>query len=571
MKRVYKYLIILISLFIPIIVKADRIYNINMDVNIEKNGEVYIEEEWDVKADSGTEWYKGYKNMRSMDLLSFEVYMDDKLLKEESNWDLDASLNDKAGYYGVHYTDSGFELCFGKKDFKRHTFTLKYRLSNMIFNVDDAQVLYFTFLPSITCDNYSIVIDSYYEFPDDLAVWGYGAKGYAYVEDGKIKMSNEGSLNNDYVTLLAKFPLNTFEISNRYDLFNTFDEVLDAAEEGTFDYDYDYDEDSSGGGSVFSFIFNVLGNIILEVVFFLLPFGLFYGIYRSTKNGYKDNKKIDKKNTPMFREIPCNKDIYYANALIKLNNFNYKESNILGAILLKWVKEDRIKFINGEDGAFNKNTSKIDMTKGFVPGEECNPNEMNLYAAMYEASEDGYLEAKELEKWAKKNYSKFFSILNGFATKEIEKLKSEGHIYKRTFKAECKYKNVMDDVIYKDSSELYGLKLFLQEFSEIDKKEVIEVKLWDEYLMFAYLFGIADKVAKQFKNLYPEIMEDMQNRNMNIDYNTLIFINSISTSSVVAASSARSAATSYSSGGGGFSSGGGGGGSCGGGGSAGGR
>ena len=89
--------------------------------------------------------------------------------------------------------------------------------------------------------------------------------------------------------------------------------------------------------------------------------------------------------------------------------------------------------------------------------------------------------------------------------------------------------------------------------------------------MFAYLFGIADKVAKQFKNLYPEIMEDMQNRNMNIDFNTLLFIDSISSSSVSAASSARSAATSYSSGGGGFSSGGGGGGSCGGGGSAGGR
>lgn len=31
----------------------------------------------------------------------------------------------------------------------------------------------------------------------------------------------------------------------------------------------------------------------------------------------------------MFREIPCDKDIYYANALIKLNNFNYVGSNIL--------------------------------------------------------------------------------------------------------------------------------------------------------------------------------------------------------------------------------------------------
>ena len=93
-------------------------------------------------------------------------------------------------------------------------------------------------------------------------------------------------------------------------------------------------------------------------------------------------------------------------------------------------------------------------------------------------------------------------------------------------------------------------------------KEAIEVKLWDEYLMFAYLFGIADKVAKQFKNLYPEYIENLDN----IDFDTIIFLNTISVRSVSAANTARSRAQSYSSGGGGFSSGGGGGGSFGGGG-----
>ena len=129
---------------------------------------------------------------------------------------------------------------------------------------------------------------------------------------------------------------------------------------------------------------------------------------------------------------------------------------------------------------------------------------------------------------------------------------------------ECKKKNVMDDKIYNDSVELYGLKKFLSEFSNMKTKEVMEVKLWDEYLMFAYLFGIADKVAKQFKNMYPEVIEQMQSQNF--DYDALIFVNNISMRSVSAATSARSAAESYSSGGGGFSSGGGGGGSFGGGG-----
>ena len=41
---------------------------------------------------------------------------------------------------------------------------------------------------------------------------------------------------------------------------------------------------------------------------------------------YIGNKKI--KDVPMFREIPCNKDIYYANTLIKLNSLEHKNTNI---------------------------------------------------------------------------------------------------------------------------------------------------------------------------------------------------------------------------------------------------
>ena len=192
---------------------------------------------------------------------------------------------------------------------------------------------------------------------------------------------------------------------------------------------------------------------------------------------------------------------------------------------------------------------------------------------MYKASEDGILESKELEKWARKHYEKFFGLFKRITNYKIDELKSNGHIYKRTNKEECKKKNVMDDMIYKDSRELFGLKLFLKEFSDMKNKEAIEVKLWDEYLMFAYLFGMADKVAKQFKNLYPEIVREMETNNF--DYNTVLYnykdINNISSRTVQAASAARSAAESYSGGGGGFSSGGGGGGSFGGGGSAGGR
>lgn len=535
----------IMMLIMPISALADTIYSVNMDINILEDGTANVKEIWNVKADSGSEWYKTMYELNNSELTNYKVTMDGKELSYK-DWNVNETMTEKSGYYGINYNSKGIELCFGKSDYQRHTFVVSYTLSNYVFNTSDSQVLAWVIIPKTDVNYFSAEISSYYSFPDTLEVWGYGYKGYAYVENGIIKLSTESGLNNDYVSVLVKFPLNTFNTTNTDSRYQTFDDVYNVAEEGTFEYDYG----TNSSNSIFDIIF-VFFNFALS---FILPFGIvIFSIYQAKTIGYGyiNNKTINKKNTPMFREIPCNKDIYYANALIKLNNFDYKESNIFGAIILKWVKEKKITFKNKTEGIFNKETSLIDLTGNPT---FANDLEKQLFDIMYTASKDGILETKELEKWCKKNYSKFFNLFKKIENNKINELKEAGHIYKRKNKYECKKKNVMDDTIYEDSKKLYGLKLYLEEFSKMDTKEVLEVHIWDEYLMFAYLFGIADKVAKQLKNMYPEIVEQMD-----FDYDTLIFINYMSTRSVSAASSARSAAQRYSSGGGGFSSGGGGG------------
>ena len=541
-----KIILFLVMMFImPLSALADTIYSVNMDINILEDGTANVKEIWDVKADSGSEWYKTMYELNDSELTNYKVTMDGKELSYK-DWNVNETLSEKSGYYGINYASNGIELCFGKTDYKRHTFVISYTLSNYVFNTSDSQVLAWVIYPKADVNYFSAEISSYYSFPDTLEVWGYGYKGYAYVENGVIKVSTESGLYNDYVSVLVKFPLSTFNTTNTDSRYQTFDDVYKVAEDGTFEYDYGTDSSDS--------IFDIIFIILNFAISFILPFGIvIFGIYQAKKVGYGyiNNKTISKKNTPMFREIPCNKDIYYANALIKLNNFGYKESNILGAIILKWVKEKKITFKNKTEGIFNKETSSIDLTGNPIFDNDL---EKQLFDIMYTASKDGILETKELEKWCKKNYSKFFNLFKKIENRKIDELEEQGHIYKRKNKQECKKKNVMDDTIYEDSKKLYGLKLYLEEFSKMDTKEVLEVHIWDEYLMFAYLFGIADKVAKQLKNMYPEIIEQLD-----FDYDTIIFINYMSTRSVSVASSARSAAQSYSSGGGGFSSGGGGG------------
>lgn len=562
-----KIIFTLVLFLVPSIILANEISNIDMNIYVDNNGTAHVTEEWTAELNEGTEGYKPYYGLGESEISNFKVSMNGTEYTYNSNYNINASFDEKKYTNGFNYVNDGVELCFGITKYGKNTYTLSYDISNFVLNTSDGyQMIYWTLFPK----NYKqspervyIKIYSDFKYADNLDVWGYGKYGApTYVYDGYIEMDSESTVSSsEYMTILVKFPENTFTLSTTLD--KTFDEYLNMANEGSTKYDNTDGDNSSP--SIFYYIWQGL----TYVLSFGIPLFIVFAVGSAAiKNGYgyKNNKTIDKKNTPLYRDIPCNKDIYYANTLVKLNNnlfSNYKETNIFGAIILKWVKENKIAFNNGPSGKFNKYTSSIDLTKN--PTFD-NVLEKELFDIMYEASVDGILETKELEKWCNKNYSKFFDLFERINTVEIHRLKNDKHIYNRTDKNECKKKNVMDDTIYDDSTKLYGLKKFLDEFSKIDTREVLEVHIWDEYLMFAYIFGIASKVAKQLKNLYPEVLADQNNY---IDFDTLMYIDHISYDTVKAASAARSRAESYSStgaGGGGFSSGGGGGGSFGGGG-----
>lgn len=554
-----KIIFTLVLFLVPSIILANEINNIDMKIYVDNNGTAHVTEEWTTNLIQGTEGYKPYYNLGESKISNFKVSMNGKEYTYNSDYDINASFNEKKYKNGFHYIDNGVELCFGITNYGKNTYILSYDISNFVVNTsDNYQMIYWTLFPydyNPSPERVYIKIYSDFKYADTLDVWGYGKYGApTYVYDGYIEMDSESTVySSEYMTILVKFPENTFTLDTAVD--KTFDEYLNMANEGSTAYKVQKKS-----------FFRELLSYIPVLISASIPFAIvFIAIRSSIVNGYgyKNNKVINKKETPLFRDIPCNKDIYYANTLTKLNNeifTGYKETNIFGAIILKWVKENKVKFINQTKGVFNKETSSIDLTLN--PTFD-NVLEKELFDIMHEASIDGILETKELEKWNNKHYTKFFDLFERINKIEIEKLKQGNHIYTRTNKEECKRKNIMDDTIYEESVKLYGLKKFLDEFSKIDTREVLEVHIWDEYLMFAYIFGIADKVAKQLKNLYPEVLEDPNNY---IDLDTILYINYLSNRSVNAASTARSRAESYSSGGGGFSSGGGGGGSFGGGG-----
>lgn len=550
-----KYLIIAIfSFFIIFNVNAEDIKSIKIDINVDNNGTAHVTENWQVyigKNDDLTEMYKPYYNYGNSEFKNFKVSLNNKEYTFEEFWDIDESFSYKKYKNGFNDGDNGaLELCWGiSEKGATNNYVISYDITNFVAGLNDADMVYWNLVPKNLSDepeNVYIKIYSDFRYSDTLDVWGYGKYGApCYVYDGYIEMSSEEVLESDeYMTVLVKYPKGTFNTNNNI-LDNSFDYYLDMAEDGATSFDEEK-------ASFIDFIFEIFPVIIFVVV-------AIFASFKTSKITVTGNKKIKflkgtkklPKEVNYFRDIPCNKDIYFAYWISKTYKLNKNDADILGAILLKWLNEGKIEIQKiAKEGIFKKEESKIILKPNLTFDLYL---EQELYSMIFEASIDGILEAKEFKRWANDNYTEVFSWFKRVLDYYTEEISKTGLLNKLS-----NYKYETTTEIYNHGVILKGFKKFLLDFSRIHEKNPIEVNLWKEYLMMAQILGLATKVAKEFKDIYPDMIPD--------EYiSDLDFVYFVSYTGINSASTAKSRAESYNSGGGGFSSGGGGMGSFGGG------
>lgn len=544
-----------------VVVDATSISNIDMDIMVDNFGNATVIETWNAYVTEGTEGWHPYYNLGSSEISNLEVSMDGINYTTIDDWDIDKSLEDKAYQSGIYYPSSDeVDICFGVSSYGEHTYVIKYQISNFVSTVEDADIIYWNLFPSnfsAEPGNVDITIYSDFRYDDTLDVWGYGKYGApCYVYDGKIEMTSDGSrVNSDeYMTILVKFPKGTFQTSSV--LSHDFNYYYDMAEDGAVNYN-----DKESVWEVLIPIFTILLNVLL----FGFIAGVMVIVSKNDKCSFGKTGNKVRKDVPPFREIPCNKDIFYAYWVAVNYNLIKKKEDFLGAVILKWVHDGNVRIEKViKNGMFKgKTISNIIFSKR---PDESNKYEVKLYDYMQQASGDGKLEQDEFKKWCDTNYSKILGWFDDVLYNETLDLVKKGKVTYQNGKTmkvfSYKYFEV-DPSMMEEAEKMAGLKKFLQEFTLIKEREPIEVSLWNEYLMYAQIFGIAKEVADQFAKLYPEVITDMNN--IGYSYADVMFVRSITADGIRSASSARSRAQSYSSGGGGFSSGGGGGGSFGGG------
>ena len=526
-----------ISLFFIFIkqVSANSIKNIDMDVYIDNNGNAVITEVWKANLTQGTEGYRTYKNMGNSEISNFSVI--DEIGKEYevlSNWNTSASFDSKVYKCGLHYITDGVELCWGISSYGNKTYTLKYNVSNIVTQYTDTQGIYFNFINlDQNIANAKIVIHSEQPFSlDNARIWAFGNDGTINFVDGNIVLESGGKLSSSqYMVALVRFETNLFNTTNISD--KSFDDIYDSAMN-------DVSDSSNSKLGFFSIIililimllmlplfiiFNPFCWVLLTVVFFILK--KIKGetwIFGSRKNSGYLNFQPDGIILPKddeieyWREIPCDKDLeraYWVASQYGVDSANTLKQGIIGAILLKWIKDGQVTVSKTRKGLFNfrDNNYAIDLNSAIDVDNEIENDLLKMLKSA--AGMNNILEAKEFEKWCKKNYNEINNWFDMFLKNEQIELEKQGLITEATEETEAMFgrkkiitvKNVSTE-LFDDAIHLKGLKKFLLDYSLMPEREYFQVHIWEEYLIFAQLLGIADKVEEQFSKIYPKFNEE---------------------------------------------------------------
>ena len=171
------------------------------------------------------------------------------------------------------------------------------------------------------------------------------------------------------------------------------------------------------------------------------------------------------------------------------------------------------------------------------------------------SGDDRILQEREFKRWSgkranAKRLSDWVMTLNGAG---LEALQDNGYIQKSTYSPEGQL----------NARRAIGFKNYLKDFTIIGERKSEEVALWQDYIIFGALYGMADKVAKDLKEIDPKVFEEAVGYDIPTMTRVLYLSNNMSNSLMSAVTHVQTSGSVR--GGGGFASFGGGGGFSGGG------
>lgn len=505
MKRIKKLLTVvpLLLILFSVTVSANNVSEIDIDVTVRDDGSAYIVQNWKGTFSEGTENYIPI-NTQDISISDFSVSDKNGAYEFVENWDIDKSFEDKANKCGIVETNDGVELCFGISEYGENRYAIEYVVEDFIKSYQDCDGTNFMFVNPYmstfpTDGHINIVLQNGTELNDNNAgIWGFGYDGYIEFQNGGVNAYTTSALRDEN-SMIVMMKLNKGIIFPKTHIDGSFESVKDEAFEDS-DYGYDYYPEEKA-------------TLFETIVGFIIMFGFaagivwFFSLFVKRKNEIKNFSK----QVGYFRDVPNDGKIEISHYLAQSFDVANNESLIIGALILSMINTGCIEPEKDESvGLFGKVKESVNLRLVRKPETA---SELALYNLLtVSAGEDGVLQEKELEKYSYKNPEKINSVVDN-----VKKIGQQSFAALGGFtNGAGNWIKDLSDTGKQELSEVIGLKKYLDDFTLISERKIDETVIWKEYLIYATLFGIADKVMEQLKRIYPEILPELETYNRNV-------------------------------------------------------
>ena len=452
-------------------------------VELQSDGSAVVTENWNIDTDKGTELYLVRNNLGDITISDFSVSENGTAFIKEDKWDTDRNLKRKAGRCGIIRKTDGCELCWGIGSYGHHEFTASYRMSNAVKSLTDYDKLHLQLVsPGISPlpDQVDISIKAPVGLNEsNTRLWGFGFEGRSgFGDDGSLYFeSTEPFGRNSSAIVLLRFDKGIFNSPSTSD--HSFDTNLAKALDGA-SFSDDAEEEVS--------ILDILKPL---VAFFAFVAAIVAGLIsqRKKEEGILGCKE---KEIGWYRNIPCGGNVLKANYILERLGENNRDT-IASALILRMINNGQIIVShdkrNNVEMSFNPSADLDGMWK-------C---ERALYDMMKEAGgKDNILQKNEFRKWSWRHTSRIVGWASDTKEEGQALLAEEGKLIEKTFSKSGQ----------ETARNLIGFRKYLKDFTLLDERLSNEVGIWHDMLIFACLFGVAEKVAAELREINPKAFEE---------------------------------------------------------------
>ena len=497
---------------------AHEVKDLDINVAVNKDGSAVVTQRWSMQVGSeNTEWYIPVQNLGPMTIGSLSVKDNGVPMQSlGDNWDVDRSRSWKTGKCGIVRKRDGVELCWGLGDTGAHNWEVSFALTGLVQAYDDADAFNFMFVnPGMpdAPEHVRVTIGPAFECPewtyDNTRVWAFGFYGDINVKGGKVvaETSEPMGYSSKFINLV-KFEKGIFQpaVTKGGAVQDFIDRALEDSSYG--------EDDPEDKWFLLGFALLFIGGIFL-VIYVAIASALGY----KWKKSMFGRAKID----GWYRDIPLEGNLFAAEyVLTKGARFgsNTQPQNIIGAFFLRWIMDGKLKVQPDP-----KSDKRVNLLFEADSASMDDVEEDLFQWALSAAGDNSILEKNEFEKWSTKNYKKMTAWPDRAIARGKTWFRDKGYFLTE---GTCTTEG------QQQACHLVEFRNFLKDFTLSGERASNEVGLWKDYLVFAQLFGIAEKVAKQFKKLYPSIYEEVaRSTGMDTDRFTymVLWTNSMSTRS----------------------------------------